>query len=37
MIIFTTDDLISVGVWIGAAILCVVFWALDSWSRKDEK
>ena len=37
MIIFTTDDLISVGVWIGAAILFVAFWALDAWSRRNEK
>lgn len=37
MIVFTTDDLITVAVWVGAAILCVVFWALDSFSRKGKK
>lgn len=34
MIVFTTDDLISVAVWVGAAILFGVLWALDSFIGK---
>lgn len=37
MIVFTTDDLISVAVWVGAAILFGVLWALDSVSGRGKK
>lgn len=37
MIVFTTDDMLTLVVWVGAAILFGVLWVLDSVSGRGKK